>query len=353
MKILVVGPSCEKSKGGMSTVIKGIKYDKELNIKHDIETFSSFIDGNIIIRLGYSIFSYIKFLIIFKKYDLFHIHAASFGSTFRKRIYLKTLKKLNKKAIIHIHGAKYMEFYKGLNQKKKKKVVDFFNMADLVLALSEDWKDKFQTVMNVKNCEVLNNGIDLNMFTKANCDISKNKDNFIFLGRLGERKGAYDLVNAVAIAVKKNPKIKVFMAGDGDIEKIKELVNKKKLQKHINVIGWINFEQKIEYLSKVSTMILPSYNEGLPMAILESMASGKAILSTTVGAIPEVITEDNGILIEAGDIEALASSMVRLSSEEDILIKMSDNNKRKIKDKYSLRNINKKLGLYYDLTGEK
>lgn len=55
-------------------------------------------------------------------------------------------------------------------------------------------------------------------------------------------------------------------------------------------------------LKKSATLVLPSYHEGLPMSVLEGMASGKAIISTTVGAIPEVIKEQNGILVQPGDV---------------------------------------------------
>lgn len=62
-----------------------------------------------------------------------------------------------------------------------------------------------------------------------------------------------------------------------------------------------------ELLRKSSVLVLPSYNEGLPMAILEGMACGKAIISTTVGAIPEVVKKENGILVQPGDVTALAN----------------------------------------------
>ena len=58
-------------------------------------------------------------------------------------------------------------------------------------------------------------------------------------------------------------------------------------------------------------VVLPSYHEGLPMAILEGMAAGKAIISTTVGAIPEVVTGENGALVEPGDVIALAQALLQ------------------------------------------
>lgn len=347
MKVLVIGPSDTGSRGGMATVIAGIRDSKNLNQEFDIEVHPSYVDGNIVVRAAYSVYKYLKFLMSYRKYDLFHIHTASFGSTFRKMYYLKKIKKAGKKAIIHIHGAKYLEFYENLNEKKKRQVADFLKMADMVLALSEDWKEKLEEVIGIDNCEVLNNGIDTEIFQSSLTDVEKTKDNFLLLGRLGERKGAYDLVRAVEIAVKENPSIKVYMAGDGEIEKIKSMIREKNLQRHIEVAGWVDSNGKLELLKKVSTLVLPSYNEGLPMAILEAMAAGKAIISTTVGAIPEVVTEKNGIIIEPGDVNALANALVKCSSDIKTLSLMSENNLEKVNADFSTRKMHKILSEYY------
>ena len=84
MKVLIVGPSPTKSKGGMATVIGNQLTDKELNSKYDISMHASFVDGNKIWRVVYSIFAYLFFLRKRKKYDLFHIHVASDGITYKK-----------------------------------------------------------------------------------------------------------------------------------------------------------------------------------------------------------------------------------------------------------------------------
>lgn len=119
-KILIIGPSASKSKGGMSTVIGEILEDNELKKIYDINAYESYIDGNKFKVLLYSIWAIFKFIITgqAKKYDVYHIHAASYGSTFRKRIYLKNIKKHGKKVILHIHGAEYMVFFDKLSRKK-------------------------------------------------------------------------------------------------------------------------------------------------------------------------------------------------------------------------------------------
>lgn len=348
MKVLVIGPSDTKARGGMSTVVADIRNSKVLNSVYDIDIHESYVDGNILRRLLHSFVAYFKFLCSYKKYDLFHIHSASFGSAFRKAHYLKKIKRGNKKAIVHIHGAKFLVFYNELPPKKKSRIQNFLNSADKVLALSEDWKEKFQATIGIENCEILNNGIDNEAFIKASCDTEVHKNEFVVLGRLGERKGTYDLIKAVKLAVKTNPDIKIYLAGDGEIDKVKEIISSNNLDKNFDVVGWVDFEGKFEILSKSSTLILPSYNEGLPMAILEGMAAGKAIISTTVGSIPEVVTEENGILIEAGDVNALAEALILCSSDVEMLEAMKANNIKKIEQEFSVKKMHEILAGYYD-----
>lgn len=348
-KILIVGPSSTKSKGGMSTVIGEILEDNELKNKYDISAYESYIDGTKFRVLLYSIWAIFKFIVTgqAKKYDVYHIHAASYGSTFRKRIYLKIIKKYKKKVILHIHGAEYMVFFDKLSKKKKRQVIDTLQVADMVIVLSNEWKNKFDNKFGLTNCYVLENGINTEKLAPAIVDTKKNQTSFVTLGRLGKRKGTYDLVDAIEIARKKVPNIRCYLAGDGEIDKFCNIIVERGLQNNIEVVGWADFTKKLELLSKVSTVVLPSYNEGLPMSILEGMATGKAIISTTVGAIPEVVKEENGILIQPGDVQALADALVKCSTNLKMLEDMSQKNINKIYEQFSMKSMHLKLMSYY------
>ena len=329
MRILEIGPSITRSKGGMSTVISGISESEELNGIHDIDLFESYIDGNILRRLLFSICSYFKLYKLYKNYDLFHIHMASYGSAFRKIYYIRFLKKKRKKVIVHIHGAEYLKFYSSLSRRKQKYVINNLNKSDMIIALSEKWKYEFETQLNMKNVYVLNNGIDTDDFQKSISNCIENKHKFLFLGRLGKRKGAYDILKAIEGLNNEGIKIKCYMAGDGEIDIFRKIIDQKNLKDCVEVIG-------------------PSYNEGLPMAILEGMACGKAIISTNVGAIPEVVIEnENGIIIEPGNIEQIKSAIKKIISDDKKLLNISLNNIQKIDKKYSRKKMHNTLNKYF------
>ena len=348
MKVLVIGPSPEKSKGGMATVISEIKSDKDLVTEYNIDIYESYIDGNIVIRTIYCIYAYLKFYFTKRDYDIYHIHAASRGSTFRKGYYVRAAKKWGKKVIFHIHGAQYMEFYRELLKRKKKTVLDILHRADIVIALSDEWKERFDSIFKLDNCVVLENGIDTNKYKQAIVDVKSYQHSFLMLGRLGKRKGTYDLIDAIQLAKKTVPNIKLYLAGDGDIERIKEIIKNKKLENNIEVVGWVNLNDKLKLLKLVSTVVLPSYNEGLPMAILEGMVAGKGIISTTVGAIPEVISDKNGILIKPGDIKALAQALTTYAQDIDFLCSTSAENIIRVNERFSMKAMHNKLADYYN-----
>lgn len=347
MKILVVGPSPTRSKGGMATVIEEIVKDKKLNEQFDIDVCESYIDGNKLVRLLYSAYAFVKFCLTKRSYDIYHVHVASRGSTFRKGYYVDVIKKWNKKVILHIHGAQYLVFFDEIPEKKKKRVIEILKKSDMVIALSQDWKEKFDKRFGLTNCGVLENGIDMERLAPAIQDPSIHQHAFVTLGRLGQRKGTYDLVEAVDIARKTVPDIKCYLAGDGDVEKVRELVKTRNLENNIEVVGWANFDKKLELLKSVSTVVLPSYNEGLPVSVLEGMACGKAIISTTVGAIPEVVGVENGILVEAGDVQALSEALVVCAQNLDRVKEMSKANMDKIQKQFSVRVMHDQIAQYY------
>ena len=349
MRVLVVGPSPDKSKGGMATVISEIRDDRALVDKYNIDIYDSYVDGGKFKRLLYSIYAFVKFYITKRNYDVYHIHAASRGSTFRKGYYVRAAKRWGKKVILHVHGAQYMEFYNEISEKKKTKMIRILKNADMVIALSQDWKTKFDQTFGLTNCVVLENGINMERLSPAIIEPDKYQTAFVTLGRLGKRKGTYDLLDAVEIATKTVPNIKVYLAGDGDVEQIRQLVHQKGLEKNIDVVGWANFEKKLNLLKHVSTVVLPSYNEGLPMSVLEGMACRKAIISTRVGAIPEVIKGNNGILVDAGDVNALADALVKCSTDLEMITDMGLQNYIKIREEYSMTVMHDKLSEYYSI----
>lgn len=211
------------------------------------------------------------------------------------------------------------------------------------MVLSDKWKKIFEKIFTNSKIVVINNGIDTNKYKVAQNSVDEFKDVFVLLGRLGRRKGIYDVIAATQKLVNRGFSPKIYLAGDGEVAKVMKIIKNHNLDKYIEVTGWVDMEQKVKILKKSSTLLLPSYNEGLPMSILEGMASGKVIIASNVGAIPEVVDLNNGILVSPGDVDKLTLAMEKVMLDLDFDRKCSKDNIQKVQENYSLDAMHKKI----------
>ena len=302
MKILMLGPA-RTVKGGMTSVVDNY-FNYGLNQKVDLKYIETINDKNKFLKALKEIKGKIEFLTNVKKYDIIHIHMASRRSTFRKGKYVRIAKKFNKKVILHIHGAEYKIFFNECNEKQKKYVIKTLNLADKIIVLSEEWKEYFSKLVNPQKIVVIYNSIVLPEDLKKDLETQ----NLLFLGRFGKRKGIYDLIEVVSKLIVNYPNLKLYAGGDGEIEKVETMIKNKNMEKNVQLLGWVTGREKERILKEASFYVLPSYNEGMPMSLIEGMAYKNVCISTDVGGIPKVINNNvNGVIIKPGDKEKLYS----------------------------------------------
>jgi colanic acid/amylovoran biosynthesis glycosyltransferase len=133
----------------------------------------------------------------------------------------------------------------------------------------------------------------------------------ICVGRLNEAKGQPLLIEAAAILAQRKVAFELVFAGDGSLRRtLESLINKFGLQDRTRITGWISSAQVRTELLASRALVLPSFSEGLPVAIMESMALKRPVLTTYVAGIPElVIHRETGWMFPAGSVDALALAM--------------------------------------------
>ena len=136
----------------------------------------------------------------------------------------------------------------------------------------------------------------------------------VCVGRLCEQKGQLLLVEAVADVRRRGVDIALVLAGDGEMRgDVERAIREVGMQDHISITGWIGADDVRQQLEQAVALVLPSFGEGLPVAIMEAMARYRPVLTTYIAGIPELVRDGiDGLLIPAGDANALADAIERL-----------------------------------------
>lgn len=349
MRVLMVGVD-QQTKGGMWTVAENYLQSDFFVDQTNLEYVSTSITGSVPARLLFTAKAILKIAGKFLKnhYDIVHVHMAERGSVYRKNIVISLAKLFRSKVVIHMHGAEFQVWYQSLSDAKQQGVRNILNKADKILILGQYWKDFICSLVAEKDrvC-VLHNAVCVGAQNPYNLGAT----NMLFLGVVGQRKGIFDLLQAVKIADDQLPANAVLTIYGPEAEgRIDDEIKKLELSHRAVYKGWLSSDKKPEVFAGTAVNILPSYNEGLPMTILETMAYGIPNISTNVAAIPEAVNEENGAIICPGDIAHLAREIIQLMNDAKIRKEKSACAFEKVKTAFSIdAHIHKVLDLYREL----
>jgi len=336
-------------KGGVASVVSTYVNGGLLK-NYNIKFLVTHIEGsniNKIFNFICSLFTLSKFLIS-RKCRIFHLHTASRSSFLRKSLISWLGIAFGKKIMLHLHGGEFMQFYNDeCGSLMKWYIRSTLNAANQVVVLSSQWKRNIKSIADKANITIIfnpvivhNNRVD---FTDKNI--------LLFLGKIGEGKGFWDILNALSLIKETHRNFILKYAGDGEVEKAKLLINDLGLESYTEYIGWISGDKKQQILNQALIYLLPSYNEGLPMGILEAMASKVSVITSPVGGIPDVIDSGvNGLLVKPGDINALSQAIIKLLDSESLRVSLTNNAYQGVKLKFSVDVVIPQIeALYYKL----
>ncbi len=225
-------------------------------------------------------------------------------------------------------GTKWMatnHLWQGTDKKLRfYEMIDAFilKFAQKVVSVSNVINDDLlKKGLNKDRLQVIDNGIPLENFSRkfpvdqirAEFGEKPNERAVLIAGRLSVEKGHDIFLKAAARVIDKSKDVKFIIVGDGPLsENLKQLTKDLKLSDYTVFTG-IRKDMPAIYAS-CDIMVNSSYNEGLPMTILEAMASHLPIIATNVGGVGKVIkNQENGILLEPGNAETLADAILELT----------------------------------------
>ena len=337
MNVLMIGVD-ETSIGGMLTVVNNYRNNKKFGKQTNLKYIATVIRANKFTKIKTFISKIPQIISTIKKdnIDIVHVHMAERGSVFREGFVIFMANMLGCKTVIHMHGADIEDWYNKQNGFVKKIISKIFCSADRMIVLGDNWLPFMRNAMkgHEEKIRVLHNAVQVE--EKNNAD--ENATDILFYGMLIKRKGIEDLLAAFEKIKDDIPdNIRLRLYGDNKEFDDKEKLKQYHLEKVATYEGWMTSEKRPEVFSNTLINILPSYNEGLPMTILESMGYGIPNISTNIAAIPEAITDgENGFVIEPGDINALAECMKKLILDKSLWKKFSQNAYKTAKEEFSI-----------------
>jgi glycosyltransferase involved in cell wall biosynthesis len=244
--------------------------------------------------------------------DVVHLNLAAHGSTLRKLLLMRIAQLFRVPTLLHIHASKFIPFCESLGPRARNLLISTLSRASCVVVIGQYWRRYIVDTLAVpaEIVTVIYNAVPLAAplpprDPQAVCRI-------VALGLLGPRKGTPELLSALASPVMQDLEWTALIAGNGAVEESRCRAIELGIAGRVEIPGWVDPAAVPEILSSADVFVLPSHNEGLPVAILEAMAAGLPVITTPVGAIPELVGPETGVLVPAGSDAALAEALAQL-----------------------------------------
>jgi len=346
-KVMMLGPNMW-GRGGVSSVLKGY-YDSGILSRLGIDYYLTYKSGPNLYKLFLFVWMLPGIILNIPKYNILHIHSASWWSFRRKMVLIFLAKVFRRKVIVHIHGGKFDFYYHHAFLIEKKLIRYALSIVDRVVVLSQEWQQKIETFCDQDKIVVIPNCVHrVELTAEIYAEKVRSPKNIIFLGDIISRKGVYDLVEAIRILNYAACDVQVFLYGSGELEEVRSRVDSLGLAEIIKIPGWINPEQKEEVLRKAYLFVLPSYFEGLPVSILEALAHAVPVISTPIGGIPNAVIDGfNGYLVATNSPKKLAERIEYLLENEPVWKKFSTNAYNIAKSRFSMEFLEEQLCRMY------
>ena len=266
-----------------------------------------------------------------KPVDTVHIHTSR-QFLFLKDIWLaKVIKKRRGiRVCVSIHVGAAETVYSRIRRFEKQSIRWINQYVDQVLFLSDALRLEFEDRGMEKSRGVtVRNFHDLSPLAREDRLAADAKLQLLFVGAIHREKGILDLLTALNTIQNRNFHLDICgQITDGTVsEEFETLVSR--LGERVSLHGYVRGSEKSALFQRADILLLPSYHEGLPLVVLEAMASGCALIVTPVGALPEFLTEENVLWVSSGDVPGIAEAISKLQAEEYLLNTMKHANEEK------------------------
>lgn len=264
----------------------------------------------------------------------------NFFGFIRDSLFLIPTKFMQKKCIIHLHGAGFKNFFESSAIIIQKYIKFCLGNVNEAIVLGEALKDIVCGILNENtNISVVPNGIHDNHTTKYKVS---NEFKILFLSNLKPSKGFLEVVYSAKIVSDKYSNVRFLIAGAKRDEKTyteaMDFVKKNQLEDIVLFLGSVSGEQKIKILNQTNIFVFPPNSfEGQGLVILEAMAAGLPVIATAQGAIPETIIDgETGFIIPPKNPEKIAEKISFFIENPDQMQSFGTRGRKRFEENYTL-----------------
>jgi len=286
----------------------------------------------------------------------------------RDSIYILISIFFGKKIILHYRGGNFDGFYAKRNFIFKKYIRFILDRCSTVIVQAERLRRMFDGISDIKTV-VLYNGLEIDKGIREK-EFNNDVTVLLFVGHIAFSKGFYELIN-VYKRIYKEYNLKLYFAGTFRFEGKKSKTQKAFLNgrtldfynknsekisllikdftenaEHYNAeyLGTISGDLKKSVFENSDLLILPSYTEGFSLTVLESLSYGLPVIVSNVGALPEIIKEnENGWIVKPGNEESLEEKISLAVKSKSEFARISRNNKDHFRNNFSIRSVSEKF----------
>ena len=269
----------------------------------------------------------------------------------RDLAYLVIARLCGARVLYQVHGGALPQQFCGRSRVLTALLRATLQMPDAIVVLAQSELEGYRRFVPGQQVLVCPNGIDCADYAKfarvrpaAAAPLK-----LVYVGRLAREKGLYEVLRGLKLAQEQGAQARIVLAGSGPEEaRLRRFAEELGLATDVSFIGPAFGENKVRLLTDADVLVLASYSEGLPYALLEGMAAGAPAITTRVGAIPDVVTEGvHGLFVPSRDSESIARAIGRLAADRDLLARMSAACRRRIASRYSMERLSGEVRRLY------
>jgi glycosyltransferase involved in cell wall biosynthesis len=266
-----------------------------------------------------------------------HVNMGPRLSLFRKGVIVATCRALGVPVVVHLHS-QLKGFYDSLPAALRRLTRWMFALADTVVVIGPAARRFVTDDLEVpaERVDIVINGVPAATAPRRRPDPDRVR-RVLFLGNLSDAKGVGDLLQALAQPGFDRERLEVTIGGGGDVAGYQARSRELRIDGFVRLPGWCDPPETARLLAQADVLVLPSYDEVLPLVVLEALANGVAVICTPLGEIPSLLTDGVDVLyVQPGDVRGIAAVLQKVLRQDDLLETLEHNGRALYERQFSL-----------------